>query len=109
MLGVRVPPGLPFSFFRFKAEPEYPDVCGVDPMKSFFQKLISLFRNFIGFLKETKKELHNVSWPTLKEVRGTTIVVILAVFFFGGFLFVADIIVKTGIDQLYRLFSLSQR
>ena len=71
-------------------------------MKDFFEKLRNSFRNIIDFLKETRKELNNVSWPGRREVTGTTIVVIAAVFFFGFFLFIADIIVKNGMDYLFR-------
>jgi preprotein translocase SecE subunit len=67
-------------------------------MKDFFQKLRNSFRNLIDFLKDTRKELHNVSWPARSEVTGTTIVVIAAVFFFGFFLFVVDIIVNYGMN-----------
>ena len=74
-------------------------------MKDFFEKLRNWFRGIIDFLKETRKELNNVSWPGRREVTGTTIVVIAAVFFFGFFLFVVDIIVQNGMDYLFRAFS----
>jgi len=73
-------------------------------MKDFFEKLGKSFRNIIEFLKDTRKELNNVSWPGRREVTGTTIVVIAAVFFFGFFLFIADIIVQNGMDYLLRAF-----
>ncbi len=74
-------------------------------MKDFLEKLRNSFRNIIDFLKDTRKELNNVSWPGRREVTGTTIVVIAAVFFFGFFLFVADVIVQNGMDYLMRAFS----
>ena len=74
-------------------------------MKEFFEKLRNSFRNTIDFLKDTRKELNNVSWPGKREVTGTTIVVIAAVFFFGFFLFVVDIIVQNGMDYLLNAFS----
>jgi len=67
-------------------------------MKDFFEKLRNWFRNIVEFLKDTRKELRNVSWPSRKEVTGTTIVVIVAVFFFGFFLAVADFVVGTGMN-----------
>ncbi len=67
-------------------------------MKDFFEKLKNSFRNLIDFLKETRKELNNVSWPSRSEVSGTTIVVIAAVFFFGFFLFIVDIVVNYGMN-----------
>jgi preprotein translocase subunit SecE len=74
-------------------------------MKDFFEKLRNSFRNIIDFLKETRKELNNVSWPGRREVTGTTLVVIAAVFFFGFFLFIADVIVQNGMDYLFRALS----
>ncbi|MBN1570104.1 MAG: preprotein translocase subunit SecE [Acidobacteria bacterium] len=74
-------------------------------MTDFFEKVRNWFRNIIDFLKDTRKELNNVSWPGRREVTGTTVVVIAAVFFFGFFLFVADIIVQNGMDYLMRAFS----
>jgi len=71
-------------------------------MKEFFEKVRGWFRNIFDFLKDTRKELNNVSWPARREVTGTTLVVIVAVFFFGFFLFVADIIVMNGMDYIYK-------
>jgi preprotein translocase subunit SecE len=71
-------------------------------MTDFFEKVRRSFRNIIDFLKETRKELNNVSWPGRREVTGTTIVVIASVFFFGLFFFVVDIIVKNGMDYITR-------
>lgn len=39
-----------------------------------------------GFLHEVRMELHNVTWPTWADVRATTVVVLIAVFFFGFYL-----------------------
>ena len=74
-------------------------------MSDFWEKLKSWFIGIIDFLKDTRKELHNVSWPSRREVTGTTIVVIAAVFFFGFFLFVVDLIVRFGRDLIYRVLS----
>jgi preprotein translocase subunit SecE len=72
------------------------------------EKLKNWFRGIIEFLKDTRKELHNVSWPSRREVTGTTIVVILTVFFFGFFLFVADNIVQFGMNHLFRALAAQQ-
>jgi preprotein translocase SecE subunit len=74
-------------------------------MKDFFEKVKKSFGNIIDFLKDTRKELNNVSWPARREVTGTTLVVIVAVFFFGFFLFVVDIIVQFGMNHLFRALS----
>lgn len=43
------------------------------------------------FFHEVRLEMKKVTWPTRQEVINTTIVVIVAVFFFGFFLFATDI------------------
>ncbi len=74
-------------------------------MKDFFDKVKGSFRNFIDFIKETRKELNNVSWPSRRETTGTTLVVIVAVFFFGFFLYVVDFVVGNGMNYLFRALS----
>jgi len=54
------------------------------------------------FYTETRHEMQRVTWPTRKQVQGTTIVVICTVFFFGAFFMFADGVVGWLIDQLYR-------
>ncbi len=71
-------------------------------MREFFEKLKSSFKSAFEFLKETKKELNNVSWPSRRELTGTTIVVIVAVFFFGFFLYVVDIAVNAGMNFIFQ-------
>ncbi len=74
-------------------------------MKEFFEKVRGWFRNIFEFLKDTRKELNNVSWPARREVTGTTLVVIVAVFFFGFFLYVVDFIVGNGMAYIFRTMS----
>jgi len=72
-------------------------------MGNLLEKPGKWFRSSIEFLKETRKELNNVSWPGRKEVTGTTIVVIAAVFFFGFFLFMVDFILGNGMNYIRAL------
>ena len=44
------------------------------------------------FWREVSREMKQVSWPARPEVVNTTIVVVVAVFFFAVYLFVADIV-----------------
>jgi preprotein translocase subunit SecE len=60
----------------------------------FIQKSREGFRSFIEFVKDTRKELNNVSWPNRRELVSTTIVVIVSVFFFGFFLALVDLLVS---------------
>jgi len=74
-------------------------------MKDFLDKIRKSFLSKIEFIKDTRKELNNVSWPGWREVRGTTIVVIVSVFFFGFFLFLVDQVINTGMNYLFRAMS----
>jgi preprotein translocase subunit SecE len=56
---------------------------------------------FIEVSAETKK----VTWPTMKEVRDTTIVVIIAVFIFGIFLYVVDLTLGELLKHLFKITS----
>lgn len=51
---------------------------------------MSWFQRARTFLAEVRSELKRTSWPSWKEVRGTTTVVIVTVFIFALFLWVVD-------------------
>ena len=53
------------------------------------------------FLSEVKSELKKVTWPGRREVLNTTMVVIVAVFFFGIYLSLIDYVVGTSRLALY--------
>ena len=42
------------------------------------------------FIKETRAELDKTSFPSSSDVKNTTIIVIIAVFFFAAYLFLVD-------------------
>jgi preprotein translocase SecE subunit len=75
-------------------------------MMGFLQKIKDFFRNILEFMRDTRKELNNVSWPGRRELISTTLVVIVAVFFFGFFLWVVDLVVRPTMD--YVISSLSR-
>lgn len=62
------------------------------------------YKRFFAFLREVKAELKKVTWPSKNEVYSTTVVVILAVFFFGFYLFFMDIIFSWAIKQIKGIF-----
>jgi preprotein translocase subunit SecE len=65
---------------------------GIEKVKDFFLRIRTFFSEVIA---EAKK----VTWPTFKEVRDTTIVVIIAIFVFGIFLYLVDM----GLGEILRL------
>ncbi|HVQ36478.1 MAG TPA: preprotein translocase subunit SecE [Pyrinomonadaceae bacterium] len=42
------------------------------------------------FLRDVRAEMKRVSWPTVTEVRNTTIITLVAVVFFAVYLFLVD-------------------
>jgi preprotein translocase subunit SecE len=42
------------------------------------------------FLRDVRAEMKRVSWPTVKEVKNTTIITLVAVIFFAVYLFLVD-------------------
>jgi preprotein translocase subunit SecE len=55
------------------------------------------------FLGEVRSELKRTTWPSRKEVWGTTTVVIVTVFIFAVFLFVVDITLSRLVDIVFEL------
>jgi preprotein translocase subunit SecE len=56
------------------------------------------------FYADVRSEMKKVSWPSRQEVVGTTIVVVVAVFFFGLYLGLVDYILAMGLDRVLRYF-----
>jgi preprotein translocase subunit SecE len=60
------------------------------------------------FYADVRSEMKKVSWPGRQEVFGTTIVVIVAVFFFGIYLGVVDQLLGVGLNWLLRYFGVTK-
>jgi preprotein translocase SecE subunit len=60
------------------------------------------FREYVG---ELQLEMRRVTWPSWKQVRATTLVVIVAVFAFSAYFFVVDAVVNAGIQKLFSTFT----
>ncbi|MBD3308796.1 preprotein translocase subunit SecE [candidate division KSB3 bacterium] len=63
-------------------------------------------RKFIQFLKEARVELKKVSWPTRKELVGSTTLVIVVSVIAGVFLGLLDIVFFRSIYGLIHLLGL---
>ncbi len=55
-----------------------------------------------SFSRDVWAEMKKVSWPSQNEVVGTTLVVIVACFLFGFYLFVVDAGLSWLLDKLFR-------
>jgi len=60
--------------------------------QSLAPKQPNWWSNIRQFWHEVALEMKKVSWPTRTEVINTTIIVVVAVFFFALFLFVSDVL-----------------
>jgi preprotein translocase subunit SecE len=61
-------------------------------------------QNAKQFYADVRSEMKKVSWPSRQEVIGTTIVVIVAVFFFGLYLGAVDQLLGLGMSWVLRHF-----
>ena len=55
------------------------------------------------FLKEVRVEATKVSWPTRKELRDSTVVVIVMTAIMAAIIFILDQILNLGLRQLFRV------
>lgn len=60
--------------------------------QSLVAKPASWLASVRQFWRDVAREMKQVSWPTRPEVVNTTIIVVIAVFFFAFYLFAADIV-----------------
>jgi len=66
--------------------------------------LTQQWKRLTTFFQEVRAELQKTTWPTPKEVRNTTIVVIVFVIICAAYLFVVDRVLQTGMERLFRVF-----
>jgi preprotein translocase subunit SecE len=58
-----------------------------------------------SFYNDVRTEMKKVTTPSLKEVRATTAVVIVAVAIFGVYFWIIDTLIGKGLDGTLRYFS----
>jgi preprotein translocase subunit SecE len=58
-----------------------------------------------NYYEDLQAEMRRVTWPTWKQVRATTVVVILAVFAFAAYFAVIDQIFASFINKLMATFT----
>ena len=66
-------------------------------------KIAAYFQRARIFVSEVRNEFKKVTWPARKETQGTTVVVVLTVFFFGFYLYGLDLIMSYAAAALTRL------
>jgi preprotein translocase subunit SecE len=58
-----------------------------------------------NFLSDVRNEMRHVTKPSAKEVRATTLVVLIAVALFGLYFFAVDLLVGRAVDEMFRYFT----
>ncbi|HXG68283.1 MAG TPA: preprotein translocase subunit SecE [Blastocatellia bacterium] len=61
---------------------------------------LSVFGRIREFYHDVKLEMRKTAWPTRSEVWSTTVVVLIAVVFFGVYLWGVDVLVALGFEYL---------
>ena len=54
-------------------------------------KIFDYIKRAKTFVAEVRAEFKKVTWPSRREVYGTTVVIIITVFFFGFYLYGLDV------------------
>jgi preprotein translocase subunit SecE len=57
------------------------------------------------YIDDLQAEMRRVTWPTWKQVRATTLVVIAAVFAFAAYFFVVDLAVGRVVQKIFDIFT----
>jgi preprotein translocase subunit SecE len=72
---------------------------------NFMQRATSWPLGVKNYFEELQAEMRRVTWPSWKQVRATTLVVIIAVFAFAAYFAVVDEIFASLINKLMNAFS----
>jgi preprotein translocase subunit SecE len=73
--------------------------------ETFIQRATSWPVRVKNYFEELQMEMRRVTWPSWKQVRATTTVVIIAVFAFAAFFMVVDDICYSAVTKLTNAFS----
>jgi len=58
-----------------------------------------------NYIDELQTEMRRVTWPNWKQVRATTIVVIVTVFAFAGYFAIVDLLLGRTIGKVFDTFT----
>jgi preprotein translocase subunit SecE len=75
----------------------------MDESSSLTQKAASWPTRVKDYVEELQMEMKRVTWPSWKQVRATTAVVIAAVFAFGAYFAVIDEIILRAVKKIFEL------
>jgi preprotein translocase subunit SecE len=68
---------------------------------SFGQRALGWPARFKNYIEELQLEMRRVTWPTWKQVRATTLVVLIAVFAFAGYFLLVDFVFGRALTKIF--------
>jgi len=72
------------------------------PRPAWLERLMEYPERAKKFWHEVRVEMGHVTWPAATEVRSTTFIVIVTIFFFGAFFFVVDMGVSKVVELILK-------
>jgi preprotein translocase subunit SecE len=72
-----------------------------DDSRSLGQRALGWPARLKTYFEELRMEMRRVTWPSWKQVRATTLVVIAAVFAFAGYFLIVDRLIGQAITKLF--------
>ncbi|MBI3681354.1 MAG: preprotein translocase subunit SecE [Acidobacteria bacterium] len=72
---------------------------------SLGQKVTGWPASVKAYIEELQSEMRRVTWPSWKQVRATTTVVIVAVFAFGVYFFAVDLAITRVVTKIFDAFT----
>ena len=72
---------------------------------NFVAKIQSWPKQLREYVQELQNEMRKVTWPSAKQVRATTTVVIVAVFAFAAYFSLVDQILGRAITRIFTAFA----
>ncbi len=76
-------------------------VTGEEGSGNLSDKALSFPARAKAYFEDLQMEMRRVTWPSWKQVRATTTVVIAAVFAFSAYFFVVDLVLGRAITRLF--------
>ncbi len=68
---------------------------------NFAGRALAWPNQFRSYIDDLRMEMRKVTWPNAKQVRGTTFVVIIAIFAFAAYFAVVDSLCNQTITRLF--------
>lgn len=67
----------------------------------FVERVVAVPVHVKNYVEELQTEMRRVTWPSWKQVRATTTVVIVSVFLFAAYFFVVDSLIGRAVNKMF--------